>query len=100
MKKQKPSLSYLQKQGGHLTNVISDSEIYHKKNFVYEVFITPQCINKIVKTVWPHPSGRPLRINLMSRYICFSQNGGFDVSFEELVSKAKNPGGFLRKTVF
>ena len=29
-----------------------------------------------------------------------SQNGWFDVRFEELVSKAKNPGGFLRKNVF
>ena len=36
----------------------------------------------------------------MSRYICFSPNGQFDVRFEELVSKAKNPGGFLRKNVF
>ena len=48
----------------------------------------------------PHRSGRPLRINLMSRYICFSQNGRFDVSFEELVSKVQNPGGFFRKIVF
>ena len=47
-----------------------------------------------------HRSGRPLRINLMSRYICFSQNGRFDVSFEELFSKAKNPGGFFRKKRF
>ena len=49
---------------------------------------------------WPHRSGRPLRINLMSRYICFSQNGRFDVSFEELFSKVQNPGGFFRKNVF
>ena len=47
-----------------------------------------------------HRSGRPLRINFMSRYICFSQIGPFDVSFEELFSKAKNPGGFFRKIVF
>ena len=40
-----------------------------------------------------HRPGKRLRTNLMSRYICFSQNG----RFEELVSKAKNPGGFLRK---
>ena len=44
--------------------------------------------------------GRPLRINLMSRYICFSQIGPFDVSFEELFSKVQNPGGFFRKIVF
>ena len=48
----------------------------------------------------PHRSGRPLRINLMSRYICFSQIGLFDVSFEELFSKVQNPGGFFRKIVF
>ena len=36
----------------------------------------------------------------MSRYICFSQNGQFDVSFEEVFSKAKNPGGFFRKKRF
>ena len=47
-----------------------------------------------------HLPGRPLRINLMSRYICFSQNGRFDVSFEELFSKVQNPGGFFRKNVF
>ena len=48
----------------------------------------------------PHRPGRPREINFMSRYICFSQNGPFDVSFEELFSKAKNPGGFFRKIVF
>ena len=48
----------------------------------------------------PHCPGRRFRTNLMSRYICFSQNGRFDVRFEELVSKAKNPGGFLRRNVF
>ena len=47
-----------------------------------------------------HRPGRPREINFMSRYICFSQNGPFDVSFEELFSKAKNPGGFFRKNVF
>ena len=47
-----------------------------------------------------HRPGRRFRTNLMSRYICFSPNGQFDVRFEELVSKAKNPGGFLRKNVF
>ena len=47
-----------------------------------------------------HRPGRPREINFMSRYICFSQNGPFDVSFEELFSKAKNPGGFFRKIVF
>ena len=36
----------------------------------------------------------------MSRYICFSQNGRFDVSFEELFSKVQNPGGFFRKKRF
>ena len=36
----------------------------------------------------------------MSRYICFSQNGRFDVSFEELLSKVQNPGGFFRKKRF
>ena len=47
-----------------------------------------------------HLPGRPLRINFMSRYICFSQIGLFDVSFEDLFSKAKIPGGFFRKIVF
>ena len=51
MKKQKPSLSYLQKQGGHLNNVNSDSEIYHKKKLCLWSIYHPQCINKIVKTV-------------------------------------------------
>ena len=48
----------------------------------------------------PHLPGRPLRINFMSRYICFSQIGPFDVCFEELFSKVQNPGGFFRKIVF
>ena len=47
-----------------------------------------------------HRPGRPLRINLMSQYICFSQIGPFDVCFEELFSKVQNPGGFFRKIVF
>ena len=54
----------------------------------------------MVDTSPSHRPGRPLRINLMSRYICFSQIGPFDVSFEELFSKAKNPGGFFRKNVY
>ena len=36
----------------------------------------------------------------MSRYIGSSPNGRLYVRFEELVSKAENPGGFLRKNVF
>ena len=47
-----------------------------------------------------HLPGRPLKINFMSRYICFSQIGPFDVSFEELFSKVQNPGGFFRKKTF
>ena len=47
-----------------------------------------------------HRSGRPREINFMSRYICFSQIGPFDVCFEELFSKVQNPGGFFRKIVF
>ena len=47
-----------------------------------------------------HRPGRPREINFMSRYICFSQNGPFDVCFEELFSKVQNPGGFFRKIVF
>ena len=57
-------------------------------------------LKNIVLVCNQHRSGRPLRINLMSWYICFSQNGRFDVSFEELFSKAKNPGGFFRNNVF
>ena len=53
-----------------------------------------------VMVMTAHLPGRRFRTNLMSRYICFSQNGRFDVRFEEVVSKAKNPGGFLRKNVF
>ena len=33
----------------------------------------------------------------MSRYIGSGQNNQFDVRIQELVSKVKNPGGFLRK---
>ena len=47
-----------------------------------------------------HRSGRPREINFISRYICFSQIGPFDVCFEELFSKVQNPGGFFRKIVF
>ena len=36
----------------------------------------------------------------MSQYIGAGQNDRFDVRMQELVSKAKNPGGFLRKTFF
>ena len=50
--------------------------------------------------VGPHRTGRRFRTKLMSRYICFSPNGQFDVRFEELVSKVQNPGGFLGKTDF
>ena len=50
--------------------------------------------------VGPHRTGRRFRTKLMSRYIYFSPNGRFDVRFEELVSKAENPGGFLRKKSF
>ena len=61
---------------------------------------TPQQVFVLSCFCISHRPGRPLRINLMSRYICFSQIGPFDVSFEELFSKAKNPGGFFRKIVF
>ena len=54
----------------------------------------------ITAGVKAHCPGRPLRINFMSRYICFSQIGPFDVCFEELFSKVQNPGGFFRKIVF
>ena len=47
-----------------------------------------------------HRSGRHFRTELMSRYIGAGQNDRFDVRIQELVSKAKNPGGFLRKNVF
>ena len=50
--------------------------------------------------VGSHRAGRHFRKKLMSRYIGSSPNGRFDVRFEELVSKAENPGGFLRKNVF
>ena len=48
----------------------------------------------------PHLPGRPLRINLMSRYICFSQNGRFDVSFEELFQKLKTLWDLPEKNFF
>ena len=47
-----------------------------------------------------HCAGRHFRIKSMSRYIGAGQNDQFDVRMQELVSKAKNPGGFLRKNVF
>ena len=47
-----------------------------------------------------HCSGRHFRTKLMSRYIGVGPNDRFDVRIQELVSKAKNPGGFLRKNVF
>ena len=57
-------------------------------------------ITKTCSGQFTHCPGRPLRINFMSRYICFSQIGPFDVCFEKLFSKAQNPGGFFRKIVF
>ena len=57
-------------------------------------------IPSLIGSLTPHRPGRPLRINFMSRYICFSQIGPFDVCFEELFSKVQNPGGFFRKIVF
>ena len=47
-----------------------------------------------------HRSGRPREINFISRYICFSQIGPFDVCFEELFSKVQKSGLFFRKIVF
>ena len=47
-----------------------------------------------------HCSGRHFRTKLMSQYIGAGQNDRFDVRIQELVSKAKNPGGGLRKKVF
>ena len=44
--------------------------------------------------------GRHFWTKLMSRYIGAGQNDWFAVRLQELVSKAKNPGGFLRKNVF
>ena len=52
------------------------------------------------EAVYSQRAGRHFSTNLMSRYIGVSQNGRFDVSIQELVSKAENPGGFLRKNVF
>ena len=48
----------------------------------------------------PHCSGRHFRTKLMSQYIGAGQNDWFDTRIQELVSKAKNPGGFLRKKRF
>ena len=47
-----------------------------------------------------HCAGRHFWTKLMSQYIGAGQNDRFDVRMQELVSKAKNPGGFLRKSVF
>ena len=47
-----------------------------------------------------HRSGRHFRTKLMSRYIGADQNDRFDVRMQELVSKAKNPGGFFEKKRF
>ena len=51
--------------------------------------------------VWgSHCAGRRFRTKLKSRYIGAGQNDRVDVRIQELVSKAENPGGFLRKNVF
>ena len=47
-----------------------------------------------------HCSGRHFRTKLMSRYIGAGQNDWLDVRIQELVSKAKNSRGFLRKKRF
>ena len=47
-----------------------------------------------------HCAGRHFRTKLMSQYIGAGQNDRFDVRIQELNSKAKNPGGGLRKKVF
>ena len=74
--------------------------IYYNTHLIGLCFVEAIVFEHCLDIVISHLPGRPLRINLMSRYICFSQNGRFDVSFEELFSKAKNPGGFFRKNVF
>ena len=69
----------------------------------FETLICPTILSLVGKTrrrCRPHRAGRHFRTKLMSRYIGSSPNGRFDVRFEELVSKAENPGGFLRKNVF
>ena len=63
-------------------------------HFVFRV----KNVTFVAKTT--HRTGRRFRTKLMSRYIGSSPNGQFDVRFEERVSKAENPGGFLRKNVF
>ena len=73
------------------------SSNYHHVTLLPDVHFLEQLWKE---PIYSHLPGRPLRINLMSRYICFSQNGRFDVSFEELFSKVQNPGGFFRKIVF
>ena len=44
-----------------------------------------------------HRSGRHFRTKLMSRYIGAGKNDRFDVRMQELVSKAKYPGGILAR---
>ena len=83
-----------QPQPDHCFALSQQSLAYALPNQTKQTFA---CISQSCQT---HRAGRRFRTNLMSRYICFSQNGRFDVRFEELVSKAKNPGGFLRKNVF
>ena len=48
----------------------------------------------------PTMRGRHFKTNSMSQYIGSGQKKRFDVRIKELVSKAQNPGPFLRKDVF
>ena len=69
----------------------------------FETLICPTILSLVGKTrrrCRPHRAGRHFRKKLMSRYIGSSPHGRFDVRIEELVSKAENPGLFLRKNVF
>ena len=79
----------------HLTRLIAQLGNDGVRDWSTRTFFSPRLLVHNA-----HRSGRPLRINFMSRYICFSQIGPFDVSFEELFSKVQNPGGFFRKIVF
>ena len=79
-----------------LKPMISKLQLVSTQKFVWHVCIV--CM--LFQGDKAHCPGRPLRINFMSRYICFSQIGPFDVCFEELFSKVQNPGGFFRKIVF
>ena len=65
---------------------VNESLGFPKQNTA-RIAIAVQCYSVLLQC-YTHRPGRPLSINLMSRYICFSQNGRFDVRFEELVSKA------------